>query len=88
MAVLELAKLKVSVALYSNLAEYGDWRLVLAARAFDELKIRQAYGLLFESLSAEGFGVDKTPATLILPMTDPFIKELRRTFAKDRRKNN
>jgi hypothetical protein len=82
LALLEQAQLRISVALYANLSEYGDWRLVLAARAFDELKIRQAYGLLFDSLSAAGFGLEKVPVTLILSMTDPFIKELRKKFAK------
>jgi hypothetical protein len=82
LSILEEAKLKVNVALYAVLEEYGDWRLVLAARAFDALEIRKARRLFHETLAVAGFGPEKTPATLILPMTDPFIKELRKTFAK------
>jgi hypothetical protein len=81
-AALDQAKVKVSVALFANLAEYGDWRMVLAARAFDELRITDAYGLLHESLSAAGIGVEKTPLILIFPMSDPFIRQLRKRFGK------
>lgn len=81
-AALDQAKVRVSVALFGNLAEYGDWRLIVAARAFDELRITDAYGLLHESLSAAGIGVEKTPTILILPMRDPFIRELRKMFGK------
>jgi len=81
-AALDQAKVKVSVALFANLAEYGDWRLVLAARAFDQLELRKAYGLVHDSLDAAGSDADKNLALFILPMTDPFIRELRKTFSK------
>ena len=81
-AALDQAKVKVSVALFANFAEYGDWRMVLAARAFDEVKITDAYGLLHESLSAGGIGVEKTPLILIFRMSDPFIRQLRKRFGK------
>jgi hypothetical protein len=82
LAALDQAKVKVSVALFAALSEYGDWRMVLAARAFDELRLRKAYGLIFESLTPAGIGVEQTPTILILPMNDPFIRELRKTYAK------
>lgn len=81
-AALDQAKVKVSVALFANLAEYGDWRLVLAARAFDQLELRKAYGLVHDSLDAAGSDADKNLALFILPMTDAFIRELRKTFSK------
>ena len=81
-AALDQSKVKVSVALFAVLSEYGDWRMVLAARAFDELRITDAYGLLHESLSAAGIGPEKTPVTLIFPMGDPFIRQLRKIFGK------
>ncbi len=80
--ILERAKLKVSVALWANLSEYGDWRLIVSARQFDALGLTDAYGLLHDSLDAAGFTLRNTPPIVILPMADPFIRELRRMFGK------
>ena len=79
---LESAKIKVAVALWAYLSEFEDWRLVLSARQFDSFGIRDAYGLLHESLAGAGFTPRTTPRVMILPMTDPFVKELRRVFGK------
>jgi hypothetical protein len=83
-AALESAKLKVSVALWAVLSEYGDWRLVISSRQFDSLDLRDAYGLLHDSLAPAGFTPWNTPVVTILPMTDPSIRELRRLFGKAR----
>jgi len=80
--ILERAKVKVSVALWMFLSEYEDWRLVVSARHLDTLGTREAYRLLHDKLASAGFAIGKTPAIMILPMSDPFIKELRRIFAK------
>jgi len=74
---LDHAKLKVTVALLVYLPEYEDWRLVVSARRFDSLDPRDAYRLLHDSLAAVGFTPEKTPTVMILPMTDPFIRDLR-----------
>jgi hypothetical protein len=79
---LEHAKLKVAVALWMFSPEYEDWRLVVSARHFDSLDLRDAYRLVHESLAAAGLTPDKTPPVMILPMSDPFIKEIRRLFGK------
>ena len=79
---LERAKLKVSVALWTYLSEYEDWRMVVSARKFDSLDPRDAYRLLHSSLATAGFTPEKPPPIMILPMADPFVKELRRLFAK------
>ena len=79
---LERAGLKVSVALWACLAEYGDWRLVVSARQFDALNLKDAYGLLHDSSSAAGFTPYNEPPVMILPMADAFIRELRRKFGK------
>jgi len=79
---LDRAKLKVGVALWVNLAEYDDWRLLVSARRFDSLDLRDAYGLLDDSLAAAGFTPRTTPPVMILPMADPFVRELRQLFAK------
>jgi len=75
---------RVSVALWAYLSEYEDWRMVLAARRFDGMDLGDAYGLLHDRLADAGLTVEKTPPILILPMSDPFIRELRRIFGKAR----
>ena len=79
---LERAKIKVAVALWAFLAEYEDWRLVVASRQLDSPDPRDAYRLLHDSLAIAGFTPTTTPVILILPTTDPFIRELRRIFGK------
>ena len=79
---LERAKVKVGVALWMYLSDYEDWRLVVSARQFDSLDLRDAYGLLHDSLAPAGFTPEKTPPIMILPMADPSIRELRRLFGK------
>lgn len=76
------ANLKVSVALWLYTSEYEDWRLVLSGKAFDGLGLRDAYRLLNETIHKGGIDVDQTPTIMILPISDPFIKGLRRIFAK------
>jgi hypothetical protein len=79
---LDRAKLKVRVVLWALLPEYEDWRLVLASPQFDSVGLREAYGMVHDSLDPAGFTPEKTPSILILPMNDPSIKDLRRTFGK------
>jgi hypothetical protein len=83
--ILDHAKVKVSVALWAHLSEYEDWRVVLAGRQFDALPTTmKAFRLLNDTLRAAGFPIEKRPPVMILPMTSPFIKDLRRAFAKAR----
>jgi hypothetical protein len=79
---LEAAKVKLGVALWAYLSEYGDWRLIVASRQLDSLDIKDAYGLLHDSLSAAGIAPGRAPLVMILPMNDPFIRDLRRYFGK------
>jgi hypothetical protein len=79
---LDRERLKVAVALWMYSPEYEDWRLVVAARRFDSLDLRDAYRLLHDALAAAGFTPEKTPPVMILPMADPFVKDLRRVFGK------
>lgn len=82
LASLDAAQLKVSVALWLLLPEYEDYRFFLAARAFDKVPLREAFGMVHDALDAAGFGIERTPPLLILPMTDPFVRALLRTFGK------
>lgn len=80
--VLGRAKVKINVALWAYLSEYEDWRLIVSARKLDTLDLREAYGLIHDLLDAAGFTARKTPRIMVLPMSDPFIKTLRRLFGK------
>jgi hypothetical protein len=83
--ILDRAKVKVRVALWAHLAEYADWRMILAGRQFDALPTTmKAYRLLHNALRAGGFPFEKEPPMMILPMTSPFIKDLRRAYAKSK----
>ena len=81
---LEGAKLKIGVALWVVLAEYEDWRLIISARQLDALDFRAAYRLVYDALAPAGFTPRNTPPIMILPMADPFIKQVRRLFGKSR----
>jgi hypothetical protein len=76
------SNVKVAVRIWMFLSEFEDWRLFLAARQFDSMDLRQAYGLVHDSLAGAGITAERTPPITILPMTDPFIKDLRRRFGK------
>jgi hypothetical protein len=81
-AALDQAKVKVDVALFANLDEYGDWRLVLAGRAFDRLEKRKAFGLVRDAVDAAGMTGYHDLSVLIYRMSHPFIRELRKRSAK------
>lgn len=82
--ILDDAGLDVKVALWAVLADYEDWRLVLSSRKFDARDLGKAYGLMHQALDAAGFPIEHTPTVVILRATDPFIKDLRKTFGKTR----
>jgi hypothetical protein len=79
---LERGNLKIGAALWLYASEYEDWRIFVSARAFDELKPRAAHHYLDDLLIAAGIPPEDTPPIVILPMSDPFIKGLRRILGK------
>lgn len=79
---LDRSALSISVALWLYSPEHEDWRFVLASRRLDEVEPSEAYGLVHDALTAAGVSLEQTPALLILKMSDPFIRALRRIFAK------
>jgi hypothetical protein len=81
---LDQSHLSISVALWVYLAEYEDWRFALSSRQLDEAGPRMGYTLVHEALDAAGFTVQTVPSLLILSMSDPFIRALRRMFAKSK----
>lgn len=78
---LDRSALPISVALWLYSPEHEDWRFVLASRPLDEAEPSEAYGLVHDALTAAGISLERTPALLILKMSDPFIRALRRMFA-------
>lgn len=79
---LDRSALSISVALWLYSPEYEDWRFVLASRRLDAAEPSEAYGLVHDALAAAGISLERTPPLLILKMSDPFIRALRRIFAK------
>ncbi len=82
---LDAAGLPVQVALWVYLAEYGDWRLLLSSKAFDEIGRTDAYRLVREKLSRSGVDVDDPPTMILMRTNETFIKGLRRVYAKMKR---
>jgi hypothetical protein len=82
--IMDSAAVKVSVAAWVVIDEYGDWRLLLSSRQLDAAGPGKASGLVFDALVAADFPVEKTPTILILPTTDSTVRALRRTFSKAR----
>jgi hypothetical protein len=80
--ILDEAGLKVSVGLWALLEEYNDWRLLLASRRLDAGSQMEAYGLVNDALRAAGFPIEDKPSIVILPMSDPTVRTLRRVFGK------
>jgi len=82
--VLDRAKVRVSVALWAHLSDYDDWRLILAGRQFDALGPGEGIGLLLRTLRAAGIPIEKRRHLMIFPINSPFIKDLRRAYAKSK----
>ena len=80
--ILDRSGLEISLALWLHTPEYEDWRFMLASRRLDRSEPSQAYGLVHDALDGAGIPLENTPPLLILAMTDPFVRALRRTFAK------
>ena len=79
---LDRSTLSISVALWLYSPEYDDWRFVLASRRLDAVEPSDAYGLVHDALAAAGISLERTPPLLILRMSDPFIRSLRRILSK------
>jgi len=72
----------VLVAMWAQLADYGDWRLVLSARAFDGVGSIEAYTRLDQALTSAGVVRTAYQTIHLVPTTEPFVKDLRRVFGK------
>jgi hypothetical protein len=79
---LDAAGIETNAALWAWLSEYEDWRFVLASRTLDRGGLRRGYEMVNRATDAAGIAIDRAPSILILKMTDPFIRELRRLFGR------
>ncbi len=82
LAALDAAGLAVSVALFLYAEEYEEWRFVVASRILDDAGVMAGYRLVGNALRAAGISSADRPTFTIPKMNDPFIRALRRTFAK------
>jgi hypothetical protein len=82
--ILDDTGLKVTVALWAFLADYGDWRLILSSRKFDAAGPTAAYGLFHDALDAAGTSLEETPTVGIFHTTDPLIRALRKEYRNAR----
>ncbi len=81
---LDSSGLGISLAMWLHTPEYEDWRFVLSSRNLDRLEPSEAYGRVHDALDRAGIALENTPPLLILGMTDPFVRTLRRIFGKAR----
>jgi hypothetical protein len=79
MHALDTSDLKVNVALWVISPEYDDWRLLLASSALDQIHPLKAYQEVIRVLRDNH--IHMRPPLLILPMKDPFVRDLRKTFS-------
>jgi hypothetical protein len=78
--VLDESQIKVSVALTMVSSDYDDWRFVLSSPSLDQTHMLKAYQKVAEIL--QGRLTQLLPPMLILPVKDPFIRQLRKIFGK------
>lgn len=80
LAALDKAGVEPNVALLMVTPEYGDWRLVLSSPSLDQRDQLKAYEKIAEILQNKF--VSAIPQILVLPVKDPFIRQLRKFFGK------
>ena len=78
---LDAAGIKVNVALWAVLGEYGDWRLILSSKALDKLGKRDALWKVLQVLDAAGLNTHDV-MIMVFRTTDPFIRDIRRAYRK------
>jgi hypothetical protein len=81
-AALDSSGLRPNVAMWAILGEYGDARIVLASRKFNQESSAGAYEQILPALRKAGINPLRLPSLLVLPMKDQGIKDLRKSFSK------
>jgi len=78
--VLDDSGIKPAVAMLIVFPEYDDWRLLLSSPLLDQNHLLRAYEQVTAAL--QGRFVGSLVPIFLLPMKDPFIRELRGLFSK------
>jgi hypothetical protein len=76
---LDATHIKVVAALWILFPDYDDWRLVLSSPDIEQFQLLKAYQQVAKALHGR---FSSTPPILIMPVTSPFIRELRKRFGK------
>jgi hypothetical protein len=76
LAVLDQANIEQIAALFMLDEEYGSWRFVLSSPSLDQVHSLKAHEQVHAIL--RGQFVYRLPLLLILPVKDPFMRELRK----------
>ena len=79
---LEQEGIRVAVAFWAKLEEYGEWRFFIASPEFDGMGLFQAYGRVAGAGHANR--VFNRRIVTILDMSDPLVQGLRRTIDSSR----
>ena len=78
---LDAAGIKVNVALWAVLGEYGDWPLILSSKALDKLGKRDALWKVLQILDAASLETYDI-MIMLFRTSDRFIRDLRRYVGK------
>ena len=78
---LDAAGFPVAVALWIRTGEEGDWWLLLASSFYDKLGARQAFGRVFDAVSASEPHFVTFPLRLE-GLRNPLVRALRKIFGK------
>jgi hypothetical protein len=81
-AALDAAGLKPVVAMMAVFPEYGDWRLVFSSPALDQARSLKAHEQVAGVL--RGDFIPRLPGVMLFPTKDPFIRELRKRYGKEK----
>ena len=69
------------VALWAKLADYEDWRLVIASDRLDKSSSLSGYEEIDAAMRKAGISYRKRPTIFWRPMDKPFIQALRKIFS-------
>jgi hypothetical protein len=70
-----------NVALWAKIPDYENWRLVIASDQLDQSSEFSSYSAINAAMDKAGIPIHRQPTISMRPMDNPFIRDLRRTFA-------
>jgi hypothetical protein len=79
-SALDAGGIPPAVALLAVFPKYGDWRFLLSSPSLDQAHLLRAHEQVAAVLRGEF--VERIPTIMILPIKDPFVRELRSRYGK------